>query len=70
MRLHCMTVVAVCVLATAPAFCADYPEHPLRLVVPFTPAGATDVLARLTGDDSRKVHLSLPCSLVVRSPST
>jgi tripartite-type tricarboxylate transporter receptor subunit TctC len=30
-------------------FAADYPDHPLRLIVPFTPAGATDLLARLTG---------------------
>jgi tripartite-type tricarboxylate transporter receptor subunit TctC len=39
-------------LAAAPV-CADpppYPDHAVRLVVPFTPAGATDLLARLLGE--------------------
>src|SRR4051812_26853167 len=50
MRLHGMMLVVTCVFAASAAFCADYPVRPLRLVVPFTPAGATDVLARLTGE--------------------
>ena len=32
------------------AFAAGYPHRPIRLIVPFTPAGATDVLARMVGD--------------------
>jgi len=32
----------------------DYPAKPLRLIVPFTPAGATDVLARIVGDGLSK----------------
>jgi tripartite-type tricarboxylate transporter receptor subunit TctC len=28
----------------------DYPAHPIKLIVPFTPAGATDVLSRLIAD--------------------
>jgi tripartite-type tricarboxylate transporter receptor subunit TctC len=35
-------------LASAVAFAQDYPVKPLRLVVGYTPGGATDVLARLT----------------------
>jgi len=29
---------------------AEYPDRPVRMIVPFTPAGATDLLARLVGE--------------------
>jgi tripartite-type tricarboxylate transporter receptor subunit TctC len=35
--------------ATAPAFAA-YPERPVRLITPFPPGGATDLLARTVGE--------------------
>src|SRR5476651_1515149 len=31
----------------APAFAEDYPAHNVTIIVPFTPAGATDLLARM-----------------------
>jgi len=34
----------------AAAHAQAYPDRPLRLIVPFTPAGATDVLARTIGE--------------------
>ena len=48
MRLACWMFIAA---AMAPAVCAaEYPDHPVRMIVPFTPAGATDLLARLVGE--------------------
>ncbi len=40
---------AACVLAGVPAFAQNYPVKPIRIIVPYTPAGTTDILARLIG---------------------
>jgi tripartite-type tricarboxylate transporter receptor subunit TctC len=51
MRLACWMLIAAATVAGAPAAgAAGYPDHPVRMIVPFTPAGATDLLARLVGE--------------------
>jgi len=46
---------ATLVLASLPATAQDsWPARPIRLIAPFTPAGATDILSRLTADALRK----------------
>lgn len=47
-------LIAQLCLAPWPAHAQSYPAKPLRMVVPFTPAGATDVMARLVGDQLSK----------------
>src|SRR3954451_14671659 len=42
------TLVAVFALCfAAPALAADYPNHTIKIVVPFAAGGGTDVLARI-----------------------
>lgn len=52
MRLKATLVAAVAALAgfalgTMPGAAAGYPDHPVKIIVPFAPAGPTDVMARL-----------------------
>src|SRR6185436_60565 len=48
-RLGLAFAALLVVLATSPSHAQNYPNRPLRLIVPFAAGGAVDVLARLLG---------------------
>src|SRR5580692_7309545 len=42
--------LTICALAL-PAKAADYPDHAIKMIVPFAAGGGTDVLARIIADN-------------------
>jgi tripartite-type tricarboxylate transporter receptor subunit TctC len=46
--------VAVCVVVAGPASAQQYPNHPITMIVPFPPGGATDAIARIIQDPLQK----------------
>jgi tripartite-type tricarboxylate transporter receptor subunit TctC len=54
-RVTLTTILALgsCLWAALPAAAQTYPSHPITIVVPFAPGGATDVLPRMFGERLR-----------------
>lgn len=49
-RILCLTAALLAAAASAGVQAQAWPSRPIRYVVPFPPAGATDILARIIGD--------------------
>ncbi|MGE5792279.1 MAG: Bug family tripartite tricarboxylate transporter substrate binding protein, partial [Bacteroidota bacterium] len=52
-RRHCLAVTLVAMLGAAPwagPLAQGFPNKPIKLIVPFTPGSATDVMGRTAGD--------------------
>jgi tripartite-type tricarboxylate transporter receptor subunit TctC len=53
-RMLAASFVAACVVASGAASAQTYPNHPITMIVPFPPGGATDAIARIIQDPLQK----------------
>ena len=53
-RAFAASFLAACLLATGAASAQNYPNHPITMLVPYPPGGATDTIARIIQDVMQK----------------
>jgi tripartite-type tricarboxylate transporter receptor subunit TctC len=61
---RCALVVAGLLALLTPAAADDYPSRPITIVVPYTPGGSTDILARLA---AQKLEQRLKTQVIVEN---
>ncbi len=54
MRSLLLSAAALLLALAAPAIAQDYPNRPVRLIIPFPPGGSNDVVGRMIGDQLGK----------------
>jgi tripartite-type tricarboxylate transporter receptor subunit TctC len=54
MRRLVLTVLSVLIFATTAAGAQDFPNRPIKVLVPYGPGGATDIVARIIGEQVRQ----------------
>lgn len=60
-RRSAILLSAVCLAASLAAAVSGavaqgkYPDHPVKVIVPYAPGGATDIVARIVGDEFQKI---------------
>jgi tripartite-type tricarboxylate transporter receptor subunit TctC len=55
-HLSAILLCAVCLaVGSSAALAQKYPDHPIKIVVPYAPGGATDITARIIGDEVSKL---------------
>ena len=59
-------VAATPLLRPKRAWAAGYPERPIKIIVPFAPAGPTDIMARILG---KNLGAALPGNVIVENRS-
>ncbi len=50
-----LSAVALALGAQAASAQDKYPSHPIKVIVPYAPGGATDITARIVGDEFQKI---------------
>ncbi len=53
-RVLAVPILAACIFANGAAGAQPYPDHPITLLVPFAPGGATDAIARIMQNSMEK----------------
>jgi tripartite-type tricarboxylate transporter receptor subunit TctC len=59
-------VAAASMAGVRQSLAASYPDRPVKIIVPFAPAGPTDIMARILGQN---LGLALPGSVIVENRS-
>lgn len=66
MLVRIAAVLALIGALALPAKADEYPDHAIKMIVPFAAGGGTDVIARIIAQAAKGARLPLSCAEVQR----